>query len=421
MSTFEMEEVRRRVTDHVAGWDDEDVAVRVEQTALHPLDVTISSKHPSTYFTQWVELTDDGTVQLPAADDGCTPLWAKGTTAGTATTTDEAVALVVREAEAAVNLLRRKQARAAEAALPAEQPATPDATLAVACEMWQGGRDSGSSRLRGAARALTGVRHYFWAPFIREHEDDARKQPEALAAGSALLRAINAAPRLDADGWNTRVGLPARGFAGRGISSKLKEDPQIERQLSTGQIEMPLWGVSLSPDVAAGFGTRFLFELVGDFPAVPAWKHSGIKDVEQELVTGGRYRVLSQEYRDGTTHVRLRWFGASGDRVGSDEVLLGVLNAVPGTSHSSLSRSGDKETLELRLEGKGNSATVTRTAGAGEAEVRRSWEPGPDDWEGKGDDEYANYFASLKASRRTTVPADADSIVAAILTGKEAP
>jgi hypothetical protein len=26
-------------------------------------------------------------------------------------------------------------------------------------------------------------------------------------------------------------------------------------------------GVSPSPEVAAGFGTRFLFELVGDFPA----------------------------------------------------------------------------------------------------------------------------------------------------------
>ena len=148
-----------------------------------------------------------------------------------------------------------------------------------------------------------------------------------LAAGVALLRAVNAAPHRDADAWCAAVGLPAGGFAGRGISSKPAEDPQIEKRLATGQIEMPLWGVSLSPEVAAGFGTRFLFELVGDFPAVPAWVHSGIKDDEQELVTGGRYRVLSQEERGGTTHVRLQWIGASGDRVGSDPLLLGRARA----------------------------------------------------------------------------------------------
>ena len=190
-----------------------------------------------------------------------------------------------------------------------------------------------------------------------------------LAAGVALLRAVNAAPHRDADAWSAAVGLPAGGFAGRGIKSKPDEDPQIEKRLATGQIEMPLWGVSLSPDVAAGFGTRFLFELVGDFPAVPAWKHSGIKDDEQELVTGGRYRVLSQEERDGTTHVRLQWFGASGDRVGSDPLLLAVLGAVPGVVHSSLTRSAGQEVLELRLGGE-DWATVTRDAGRGDRRGR---------------------------------------------------
>lgn len=62
--------------------------------------------------------------------------------------------------------------------------------------------DGRVSRLRGAARALTGVRHYFWAPFISELEVAARAQREALGAGIALLRAVNAAQRLDADGWN---------------------------------------------------------------------------------------------------------------------------------------------------------------------------------------------------------------------------
>jgi hypothetical protein len=211
--------------------------------------------------------------------------------------------------------------------------------------------------------------------------------------------------------------LPSGGFAGRGISSKPAEDPQIEARLQSGQIEMPLWGVSLSPDVAAGFGTRFLFELVGDFPAVPAWKHSGIKDFEQELVTGGRYRVLSQEDRDGTTHVRLRWIGASGDRVGSDPLLVAVLGGVPDVAHSSLTRSARQEVLELRLGGE-DSATVTRVPGAETVEVVRYWELDPD-WDARGDDEYSQWAAMRKASRTTAVPAEVDSIVAAVLRGKE--
>jgi hypothetical protein len=176
--------------------------------------------------------------------------------------------------------------------------------------------------------------------------------------------------------------LPSGGFAGRGISSKPAEDPQIEARLRSGRIEMPLWGVSLSPDVAAGFGTRFLFELVGDFPAVPAWKHSGLKDFEQELVTGGRYRVLSQEDRNGTTHVRLRWIGASGDRIGSDPLLVAVLGAVPRVAHSSLTRSAGQEVLELRLGGE-DSATVTREASSKTVEVVRYWELDPG-WDAPG-------------------------------------
>ena len=180
---------------------------------------------------------------------------------------------------------------------------------------------------------------------------------------------------------------------------------------------MPLWGVSLSPEVAAGFGTRFLFELVGDFPAVPAWKHSGIKDFEQELVTGGRYRVLSQEERDGTTHVRLQWFGASGDRVGSDPLLLSVLGVVPGVVHSSLTRSAGQEVLELRLGGE-DSATVTRVADADTVEVVRYW-AWDSDWDARGDDEYSQWAAMRAASRTTTVPADVDAILAAVLKGRD--
>ena len=111
MTTVDFIEARRRVGEHVAGWDDEDVAVRMEQTALHPLHVMISSKHPSTYYNQWVDLDDDGSVSLPAPDDGFTSVGAKGTTAGQATTTDEAVALVVREVSDAVRVLKELQAQ----------------------------------------------------------------------------------------------------------------------------------------------------------------------------------------------------------------------------------------------------------------------------------------------------------------------
>jgi HSP20 family molecular chaperone IbpA len=52
MSAVNLHEVRRAVTEGVAGWDDEDIAVRLEETALQSLHVTISSRHPSAYYTQ---------------------------------------------------------------------------------------------------------------------------------------------------------------------------------------------------------------------------------------------------------------------------------------------------------------------------------------------------------------------------------
>src|SRR3954464_11795450 len=160
MSAMDVDEIRRRVTSAVMEWDDEDVTVRVE-TAHHPLHVTVSSRHPSTYYTQWVELTDGRTVHPPASDDGFTSAGAKGTTAGTATTTGEAVTLVVREVSDAVRVLRELQAQHQQRARPAVQPPVPDADLRDACTLWQGGQNVGSSPVRGAARVLSGVRHYF--------------------------------------------------------------------------------------------------------------------------------------------------------------------------------------------------------------------------------------------------------------------
>ena len=61
------------------------------------------------------------------------------------------------------------------------------APLAEACAFWQSGRDNGSSRLRGAARVITGTAHYFEADFIRSQEDKAREDPLALRHATTIL------------------------------------------------------------------------------------------------------------------------------------------------------------------------------------------------------------------------------------------
>jgi hypothetical protein len=413
---MDLNEAHRALVSALAGLTTEDVGV---ETSVRPdaVTVTVWSRSPLTYYHAWVELLGDGTVQLPEPDDGCTRPGSPNRFVATAATAEAAVDLVVAEASKAAEYVAARIASAATPSRPAAQPEVVADDLREACAFWQRGAHEGSSPIRAAARALTGVRHYFHASFISEYEKEARKSREVLGAGVTLLRAVNAAPRLDADGWNAAVDLPARGFAGRGIKAKPDEDPQIEKQLATGRIEMPLWGVSLSRKVADNFGTRFLFELVGDFPAVPTWKHSEIKNFEEELITGGRYHVVSQEQHGETTHVRLRWLGASGDRVGSDDVLLDVLGALPGIWKSELTRSAlasGEEELTVRLQGNGNWATVTRSPGSDEVRVVRYWDPEPDPnatW----DDEWTEYAAMQKASRRTTVPADVESIVAAVL------
>jgi hypothetical protein len=66
--------------------------------------------------------------------------------------------------------------------------------VAEACRVWQSGRDGGSSRLRGAARALSGVPHYFRADFITAYGRAARDDPAAMANAAVLLRARLASP-----------------------------------------------------------------------------------------------------------------------------------------------------------------------------------------------------------------------------------
>lgn len=377
------------------------------------------SKNPVIWFHAGVDLHADGRVTLPPSDDGCTPIGTPHTLVGTATSVAEAVDLVVAKTEASVSYVEQRIDQALQRELPCEQPPVRADDLADACALWQGGRDVGSSLVRGAARALTAIDRYFRADFIARQERAARAKPDALRGAVALLRGVNAAERRDANGWYEVAGLSGPGFIGRGIDSKPQDD-QIVKQLEYGRLTMPLWGVSLSREVAEGFGTRFLFEIVGSFPAVPAWLASGIKDDEQELITGGKYRVQSMREDGGTCHVRLQWIGASGDRVGSDDVLLDVLGALPGVWKSELQRSGlvpGEEVLTVRLEGYGNWATVSRKPDRDEVEVVRYWEPEPEP-NAKWNDEWTEYAAMQKASRRTTVPADVESIATAVLTGR---
>ena len=97
--------------------------------------------------------------------------------------------------------------------------------------------------------------------------------------------------------------------------------------------------------------------------------------------------------------MRLRWIGASGDKVGSDPLLLAVLGAVPGVVDSELARSiasPHAEKLELRLGG-ADSATITRVPGTDTVDVVRYWAVAPD-WDARGDDEYSQRAAMLAAS-----------------------
>lgn len=120
-----------------------------------------------------------------------------------------------------------------------------------------------------------------------------------MANAAVLLRAVRESNALTAAEWRKRCSLPAGDFAGRGLESK-PQDEQIEAVLSSREIIMPLWGVSLDREVAHSFGTRFLFVLDGPFHGIAAWTHSGDEPNQLEIITGGRYRVDVLR-RDGET------------------------------------------------------------------------------------------------------------------------
>jgi hypothetical protein len=179
-------------------------------------------------------------------------------------------------------------------------------SLADACAAWQGGRDKGSSPIRAAARVLTTTTHYFQADFIWRYEREAEADHATMTRAKVLLDALERADRRSALGWSTSFGIEAD-WAGRGIASG-PQDQQILETLRTGTLTMPLWGTSVDREVAESFGTRFIFELVGEFPAIPAWEYTGLKKDERELIVGGRYTIEDMcEIRMGTTLVLLRY------------------------------------------------------------------------------------------------------------------
>lgn len=183
---------------------------------------------------------------------------------------------------------------------------TGDPALAAACAFWQFGQD-GSSLLRGGARVLTGIPHYFDAHFITKYENLAREDPRALGYARLLLDHLAVSRTREISDWAEMVSYAGPSFAGRGLKPNPGKDEQIEQRLAEGEIVMPLWGISLDREVTNRYGSRFLLEIRGSFPAIPVSLYSSIKADELELVTGGRYEVVESHRESGSTHAILRW------------------------------------------------------------------------------------------------------------------
>jgi hypothetical protein len=179
--------------------------------------------------------------------------------------------------------------------------------LREACTAWQGGRDIGSTPIRAAARVLTQTKHYFDAHFITNAEEKAKDDPRVMSHARVLLAELAARPARTIAEWGYETGVDAS-WVGRGIKSG-DQDGQIVQSLKSGTIAMPLWGLSLDRGVAESFGNRFLFEVVGPFPAIAAWRESDFKHEERELIAGGRYEVIDMSTPDRTTEVQLRYIG----------------------------------------------------------------------------------------------------------------
>jgi hypothetical protein len=152
----------------------------------------------------------------------------------------------------------------------------------------------------------------------------------------------------------------------------------------------------------------------GEFPAVPAWVHSGEKPEEQELITGGEYQVASVSQDGDTTVVRLAYAGPVGDRVGTDPLLTTLMGRLPDVLVSRLVRGNIVgltpvvECLDLELSGN-RKLSIGRTRDD-HAVAAVAFDP-PAGWAEAGDDDYATWANWNRIKKRVELPADADAIV----------
>jgi len=155
---------------------------------------------------------------------------------------------------------------------------------------------------------LTGIPHYFDADFIRGVDGAARANGDTLDAAQLLLSTLASAPMETIEQIAARSGFAGRAVAARGIAAKdAAVDSQIAEALQLGRtVAMPLWGFSLDDAVATSYGTKFRFELIGEFVGLAAWVHSGAKAEEAEIIGGGCYRVEEVGTRGDTTVFSLR-------------------------------------------------------------------------------------------------------------------
>ncbi len=233
-------------------------------------------------------------------------------------------------------------------AAPAESTGDESRVVASACQQWQSGRGGGSPRLRAAARALTGVSHYVTADCVARQEQEARRDLASMVAATALLHGVSSAPARDAAGWNAELGLPPRSFAGRVIAASADSDEEFMGHVCSGHLDIPLWSVTLDPEVANRCRGHFRAEIEGPFPGIVPSSLTGLKAQDQAIITGGRYDVVGR-HRDGrVTVVRLRYARPVGEHASADPVLLRLLALMPDVILSEVTDVGQPESAEER-------------------------------------------------------------------------
>ena len=110
-------------------------------------------------------------------------------------------------------------------------------------------------------------------PFGRNALEDARQDAAAMGQAATLVRAVNNARALTADQWCAESGWSFGGVAARAYSTDPSEDERIAREVTWGNLHLPLWDVSLDGALVRGAMTNsrgsWVFEITGEFPGTP--------------------------------------------------------------------------------------------------------------------------------------------------------